>query len=110
MQDVILEERPQISADGKWWWNGREWKPSTEYRHSGRRKSLDPIDKRLLIVGYVFAVLPLLAFPGLLVQAGIGLGITNIIRGQIWHGVGMVVIAVVAAVAGTLIGGKGAFG
>ena len=118
MQDILLEPRPQTSPDGKWFWNGREWRPITELPSSPTQPKpraskwlpADKTDRRLVIVGYVFSVLPVIAFPGLLVQAGIGLGITNIIKGQTWHGIAMIVVALTSAVAGLLIGGKGAFG
>ena len=110
MQDVLLEKRPKISPDGQWWWNGQQWRPISEYHPQDEKQRMDPLDRRLLVVGYIFAVLPFFAFPGLLVQAGVGLGITNIIKGQTWHGIAMIAITVATAVAGSLLGGKGMFG
>lgn len=61
MQDILVEPRPQVSADGRWWWNGHEWRPIAELpapaaqskSPTSRWLPTDRTDRRLVVVGYV---------------------------------------------------------
>lgn len=65
----------------------------------------------LIVAGYILAFMPILILPIVFIIAGVGAGIANIYYAQ-WtgkyvHGIVQVIIAVIAGIIGTNIGGAG---
>jgi hypothetical protein len=67
-------------------------------------------NKRLVVAGYIFALLPILAFPNLFAQVAVALGVATIIKGQMRHGIAMMVVGTLMAMLGVLVGGPGELG
>jgi hypothetical protein len=61
----------------------------------------------LITTGYILAFMPILILPIVFTLAGVGVGIVNISKGENRHGITQIVIAVIAGVIGTIIGGAG---
>ena len=62
---------------------------------------------RLIIIGYIVSITPILILPIIFVPIGVVIGIMNIIKGETGHGIAQIVLAIVLGIIGTSIGGAG---
>jgi hypothetical protein len=81
---------------------------AAEHERNRRREERESF--RLIVAGYIFAVLPILVFPNLMAQVAVALGVATVVKGRALHGIVIMAIAVATAIAGVLIGGAGVLG